>query len=91
MNEPGSISWDITTEEGMRFPFGFDSFITSPVERMGPGLSAIKEEVNFVNSSFIISTVTFLRASKLHGTIISCDEWTIIFAVSPSTGVVACV
>ena len=86
MNEPGSLSWDIITEEGMSFSFGFDSFITSPVERMGPGLSAIKAEVNFVNSSFIISTVTFLRASKLQGTSITCDEETIIFSVSSDTG-----
>ena len=86
MNEPGFISWYIRNEEGVRYSFGFDSFINSPVKRMGPGLSAIKAEVNFVNSSFIISTVTFLRASKLNGTIITCDEETIIFTVSSDTG-----
>ena len=86
MNEPGSLSWEITIEEGISFLFGFDSFVTSPVKRMGPGLSAIKAEVNFVNSSFIISTVTFLRASKLQGTSIACDEETIIFSVSSDTG-----
>ena len=54
----------------------------------GPESSSIKAEVNFVNYSFIISTVAFLRASKLNGTIITCDEETIIFAVPPDTGVI---
>ena len=88
MNEPGFISWLLTSEEGVLFPFGFDAFIHSPVERSGPELSSIKAEVNFVNSSFIISTVTFLRASKLNGTIITCNEETIIFATSPEAGLI---
>ena len=62
------------------------------MEISGPESSSIKAEVNFVNSSFIISTLSFLRASKLNGTSIECDEETIIFAVSPpDTGAINCV
>ena len=61
------------------------------MEISGPESSSIKAEVNFVNSSFIISTLSFLRASKHNGTSITCDEETIVFAVSPSTGAINCV
>ena len=70
-------------KEGRRLSFGFDSFINSPVMRRGPELSSIKAEVNFVNASFIISTVSFLRASKLNGTSITCDEETIMIISPP--------
>ena len=83
MNEQGFISWYTSTKEGWSLSFGFDSFINSPVMKSGPELSSIKAEVNFVNSSLIISTITFLRASKLNGTSITCDEETIVFTISP--------
>ena len=86
------LHWNILTKQGQIFLFGFSLFLNSPLERSGPESSSIKAEVNFVNSSFIISTVTFLRASKLNGTSITCDEETIVFAVSPpDTGAINCV
>ena len=80
--ELGSLSWLIETTEGLNFAFGFDPFINLPVMRSGPELSSIKAEVNFVNSSFIISTFSFLRASKLNGTIITCAGETLKFTVA---------
>ena len=63
MNEAQNyLRWNILTKQGAEFPFAFSLFLNSPVVRIGPESSSIKAEVNFVNSSFIISTVTFANS-----------------------------
>lgn len=73
------MSWQILLKDGLEYSFGFSIFLNTTVIQSGPESSSIIAGVDFVNSSYIASTVTFKNADKLNGSTIVCEDERISF------------
>ena len=82
-NHIGAVVWEINTGVPPVLTFSFGHFFRTPFRRSLPGPSEILGNVTYINSSFIVSMVTFSGAVYLNNTIVVCDGEMIAYIIRP--------
>lgn len=70
----GTANWRITVPGILvQVNLNFGMFLRRTLTRDGPGSSTLQGNITYINSSFIISMVTFKKAIYFNESIVDCD------------------